>query len=168
MNNPVVKINVKNYGQIVVELYPGVALNTVNNFLKYVVGSYYNNTTFHRIIPGFMIQGGQGSKSYEPIKGEFSANGFKNELKHTTGIISMARTSDPNSATSQFFIMDANSPHLDGQYAGFGATIEGIDIVNKIANAKRDLSDDSPLEKIIIENINVELNGFVIGDVIYY
>ena len=145
-------------GDILVELYPDKAPETVANFLKYVDDGFYNNTIFHRVIPGFMIQGGcpqgngMGGPGYE-IDGEFSANGHKNDLKHTLGVLSMARTMAPNSAGSQFFIMVADAPHLDGQYAAFGKVTEGMDVVDKIAKVKTTtvgMYQDVPSDLVVI------------------
>lgn len=149
-----VLIDVKDFGEIEVELYEKVAPITVKNFINLVKDNYYQNSTFHRVIKGFMIQGGSGSKTVEPIKGEFTSNGFVNDLKHERGVISMARTVVPNSATSQFFIMHANSPHLDGSYAAFGKVTKGIDIVDEIANVDTDYMD-SPYNEVIINNIKL-------------
>ncbi len=150
--NPRVLIEVKNYGDITVELFPEVAPITVNNFIKLTESNFYKNLTFHRVIKGFMIQGGDplgngtgGSK--ETIKGEFFSNGVKNQLNHTKGVISMARTSAPNSASSQFFLMHSAADYLDGEYAAFGATVEGLDVIDKIASVKTDRYD-MPLEKV--------------------
>ena len=134
-----VVITMENGKQIKLELYPEIAPITVANFEKLVKENFYNGLTFHRIIPGFMIQGGcpKGDGTGGPgygIKGEFAANGVKNDLKHTRGVISMARAQDPNSAGSQFFIMHRDAPHLDGQYAAFGKVVEGMDVVDEIAN----------------------------------
>ena len=152
-----VRIDVVNFGAMDLELYEDVAPITVANFLKLVDEKFYDNLTFHRIIPGFMIQGGDplgngmgGSK--ETIKGEFRANGIKNDLKHTKGVISMARTMMPNSASSQFFIMHEDAPHLDGMYAAFGKVYSGFDVIDKIANVKTDRSD-KPIEDVIIKSI---------------
>ena len=136
--NPVVAMEIENYGAIVIELYPEVAPNTVNNFISLVQKGFYDNNTFHRLVPGFVLQGGDpdgqgsGGPGYH-IKGEFAANGFNNDLKHTEGIISMARSSSYDSAGSQFFIMLGTATHLDGQYAAFGKVIDGIDNVRYIA-----------------------------------
>ena len=136
--NPIVTIEMENGDIMKAELYPEIAPNTVNNFISLVKQGYYDGIIFHRVIRGFMIQGGDpqgtgvGGPGYS-IKGEFSGNGFKNDLKHTPGVLSMARTMMPDTAGSQFFIMHETSPHLDGQYAGFGKVIEGLDVVNKIA-----------------------------------
>ena len=152
-----VEINIKDYGVIILELYEEVAPLTVKNFLKLVDEKFYDNLTFHRIIKGFMIQGGDplgngtvGSK--DKIKGEFSANGFNNPLHHERGVISMARTYEPNSASSQFFIMHEDCYSLDGEYAAFGKVIKGIEIVDKVASVKTD-SNDKPLNNVIILSI---------------
>lgn len=144
-----------NQGTIKAELYPEIAPKTVENFISLIEKEFYNDTTFHRVIPGFMIQGGDpvgngtGGPGYS-IKGEFTNNGFKNDLKHTRGVLSMARAQDPNSAGSQFFIMVANSPHLDGEYAGFGQVIEGLEVVDKIVNVPRNFRDlPNEAQKII-------------------
>lgn len=162
--NPIVTISMKNGGVIKVELYPEIAPNTVNNFISLVNKGYYDGIIFHRVIEGFMIQGGDpkgigsGGPGYS-IKGEFSKNGFKkNNLRHTRGVISMARTMMPNSAGSQFFIMHQNAPHLDGQYAGFGKVIEGMDVVDKIASVETDYSD-KPLVPQVMEKVTVETFG---------
>ena len=145
------------------ELYPEIAPNTVNNFISLVNKGYYNNLTFHRVIPGFMIQGGcpngngMGGPGYS-IKGEFARNGFENQLKHTPGVLSMARSMNPNSAGSQFFIMHQTSPHLDGEYAAFGKIIEGMDVVDNIAMVGTDWSD-RPMVPQIIESMTVETFG---------
>lgn len=162
MKNPVVTIET-NQGVIKVELYPDVAPNTVNNFISLVSKKFYDGTIFHRVIPGFMIQGGdpEGSGMGGPgygIKGEFSANGFENNLKHTTGVISMARSQRPDSAGSQFFIMVADAPYLDGQYAAFGKVIEGQEVAEAIVNAPRDRSD-RPDQDQIMEKVTVETFG---------
>lgn len=152
-------INVKNFGEIEVELYPQFAPITVDNFVKLVNKGFYNGLTFHRIISGFMIQGGcpngigNGGPGYQ-IKGEFSANGVNNPIKHERGVISMARAMDPNSAGSQFFIMHRDAPHLDGQYAAFGKVIKGIEVVDKIASVSTDFRD-KPLMPVVIDNIKI-------------
>ncbi|MCD7904406.1 MAG: peptidylprolyl isomerase [Clostridiales bacterium] len=152
MKNPVVTIEMEYGGEIKIELYPEIAPNTVNNFLNLVNKGYYDGLTFHRIIKGFMIQGGcplgngTGGPGYT-IKGEFSANSFKNSLKHTRGVISMARAMNPNSAGSQFFIMHEDAPHLDGQYAAFGKVTEGLDMVDEIASAAADFRDRPVMEQ---------------------
>ena len=153
-------IEVNKYGTIEVELDPSVAPLTVENFIKLANKSFYNGLTFHRVIKGFMIQGGcpkgngTGGPGYS-IKGEFSANGVNNPLKHTRGVISMARAMDPNSAGSQFFIMHQDAPHLDGQYAAFGKVIKGIEVVDAIASVKTNYYD-MPLEKVVINNIYIK------------
>lgn len=163
MKNPIVTIKMKNGGVIKAELYPEIAPNTVNNFISLIDKGFYDGVIFHRVIPGFMIQGGDpdgngmGGPGYS-IKGEFSRNGFKNELKHKRGVLSMARTMDPNSAGSQFFIMVQDSPHLDDQYASFGKVIEGMETADEIVNAKRDW-DDKPYEDQVMEKVTVETFG---------
>lgn len=163
MKNPIVTIQMKNGGVIKAELYPEIAPNTVNNFISLIDKGFYDGVIFHRVIPGFMIQGGDpdgngmGGPGYR-IKGEFSRNGFKNELKHKRGVLSMARTMDPNSAGSQFFIMVKDSPHLDDQYASFGKVIEGMETADEIVNAKRDW-DDKPYEDQVMEKVTVETFG---------
>jgi peptidyl-prolyl cis-trans isomerase B (cyclophilin B) len=161
--NPVVKIEMENGEQIKVELYPDKAPNTVNNFISLVRKGFYDGLIFHRVIRGFMIQGGcpEGSGMGGPgysIKGEFSMNSFNNDVKHTKGVISMARASNPNSAGSQFFIMHKDSPHLDRQYAAFGKVIEGFEEVERIANTATNHMD-RPLEDERIKEVTVELFG---------
>ena len=161
MSNPIITIQMKNGGTMKAELYPEIAPETVKNFVDLAAKGFYNGLIFHRVIPGFMIQGGdpQGTGMGGPgytIKGEFSANGFKNDLKHTRGVLSMARAMDPNSAGSQFFIMHEDSPHLDGQYAAFGKLIEGIEVVDEIASVRTDYND-RPLEPQQIEFMTVQL-----------
>ena len=163
MANPVVTIIMENGDVMKAELYPEVAPNTVNNFISLVKKGYYDGLIFHRVIRGFMIQGGcpQGTGMGGPgysIKGEFSQNGFKNDLKHTEGVLSMARSMMPNSADSQFFIMHKDAPHLDGAYAAFGKVTEGMDVVNKIAETATDYSD-RPLEKQVMKKVTVETFG---------
>ncbi len=161
--NPIVTIELSNGGVIKAELYPSIAPNTVNNFISLIKKDYYNGICFHRVIPGFMIQGGcpngtgTGGPGYS-IKGEFTANGFKNDLKHVRGVLSMARTMAPNSAGSQFFIMHEDSPHLDGQYASFGKVIEGIEEVDKIAETKTDWHD-RPYDDQIMKTVTVDTFG---------
>lgn len=161
--NPIVTITMENDQVIRVELYPEIAPNTVNNFISLVKKGYYDGIIFHRVIEGFMLQGGcpegtgMGGPGYS-IKGEFSSNGFKNNLVHEAGVISMARTRMPNSAGSQFFIMHKNAPHLDNQYAGFGKVIEGMDVVNQIAVQKTDTLD-RPFEDQRIKSMTVETFG---------
>lgn len=165
MKNPVVTIKMENDHEIKVELYPDIAPNTVNNFIALVQKKFYDGLIFHRVIPGFMIQGGcpngigTGGPGYA-IRGEFSMNGFSNDLKHTKGVISMARAMQPNSAGSQFFIIHENSPHLDGQYAAFGKVIEGLEEVDRIANTKTN-RNDKPLEDQRMKEVTVELFGEV-------
>jgi len=154
-----VLMNIKDYGEIELELYQDIAPITVDNFVKLVNKGFYNGLTFHRVIKGFMIQGGcpygtgTGGPGYS-IKGEFIANGVNNTLKHTRGVISMARAMDPDSAGSQFFIMHQDAPHLDGQYAAFGKVTRGIEVVDLIASTPTDFRD-KPLKKIIIESIKM-------------
>ncbi len=161
--NPIVTFNIKEFGEIKAELYPEIAPISVNNFIDLINKGYYDGLIFHRIIKGFMIQGGcpEGSGMGGPgysIKGEFTSNGFKNELKHDKGVLSMARSNHPNSAGSQFFIMHKNSPHLDGMYAAFGKVIEGLDLVDKIATVSTDYMD-RPLDDVRIESVTVETFG---------
>ena len=165
MSNPIVTIEMENGDIIKAELYPEIAPNTVNNFVSLVNKGFYDGVIFHRVIPGFMIQGGDpkgigvGGPGYS-IKGEFTANGFKNDLKHSRGVLSMARTSAPNSAGSQFFIMHEDSPHLDGQYAAFGKITEGLDVVDRIANTRVDYNDrprvPQVMKKVTVETFGVE------------
>ena len=163
MANPVVTITMDNGDVMKAELYPQIAPNTVNNFISLVNKGFYDGKIFHRVISGFMIQGGcpngngMGGPGYS-IKGEFSQNGFKNDLKHTAGVLSMARSMMPNSAGSQFFIMHATSPHLDGAYAGFGKVTEGMDVVNKIADVQTDYND-RPMKEQKIKSMTVETFG---------
>lgn len=163
--NPIVTIEMENGGIIKAELYPEIAPNTVNNFISLINKGYYNGIIFHRVIPGFMIQGGcpngsgMGGPGYS-IKGEFSGNGFTNNLKHDRGVLSMARTNAPNSAGSQFFVMVKKSPHLDAQYAGFGIVTEGLDVVDSIVSTDRDMRDkpkqDQKISKMTVETFGVE------------
>ena len=165
MSNPKVKITVKGFGTMVAELYPEKAPKTVENFLKLVGEGFYTGTIFHRVIRGFMIQGGGYTEMFEDkdadtIYGEFAANGFlQNDVKHERGVLSMARTSDPNSASSQFFIMHQRSPHLDAQYAAFGKVIEGETVIDNIANVKTGnrgwYMQDVPRDAVVIESIEV-------------
>lgn len=160
MSNPIVTIETGHGGVIKIELYPEIAPNTVNNFISLVKKGFYDGLIFHRVIPGFMIQGGDpngvgiGGPGYQ-IKGEFALNGIPNDLKHTRGVISMARAADPNSAGSQFFIMVEDAPHLDGQYAAFGKVIEGMEEADRIVNVKRNFSDkplfDEEMSKVTVE-----------------
>ena len=161
--NPVVTFVMENGDTFKAELYPDIAPQSVNNFVSLVSNGFYNGLIFHRIIPGFMIQGGDpegtgmGGPGYS-IKGEFASNGFKNDLKHTKGVLSMARSMMPNSAGSQFFIMHETSPHLDGEYAAFGKIIEGQDIVDAIATVDTDYSD-RPKTPQIMKTVTVETFG---------
>lgn len=163
MSNPIVTIEMENGDVMKAELYPEIAPNTVNNFISLINKGFYDGVCFHRVISGFMIQGGDpkgngtGGPGYS-IKGEFSANGFKNELKHDRGVLSMARTMAPNSAGSQFFIMHENSPHLDGQYAAFGKLIEGIDVVDKICAVRTDYND-RPRTPQVMKKVTVDTFG---------
>ena len=163
MSNPIVTIEMESGAVMTGELYPELAPNTVNNFIELANSGFYDGLIFHRVIPGFMIQGGcpqgngMGGPGYE-IDGEFSANGHKNDLKHTLGVLSMARTMAPNSAGSQFFIMVADAPHLDGQYAAFGKVTEGMDVVDAIANTKTGPAD-RPVAEQKIASIRVDTQG---------
>ncbi|NLV22648.1 MAG: peptidylprolyl isomerase [Syntrophomonadaceae bacterium] len=170
--NPEVTIEMENGNKIVIELYPEIAPNTVRNFISLVSSGYYNGVIFHRVIPGFMIQGGcpQGNGMGGPgysIKGEFSANGFSNQLQHDRGVISMARTSMPNSAGSQFFIMTQKSPHLDGQYAAFGKVISGMEEVDRIVHVDRSRSD-KPFADQRMQKVTVDTFGTDFGEVEKY
>lgn len=165
MSNPIVTIKMQNGGVIKAELYPEIAPNTVNNFIDLVEKGFYDGLIFHRVIPGFMIQGGcpDGTGMGGPghsIKGEFTGNGFKNDLRHTKGVLSMARAMSPNSAGSQFFIMVENAPHLDGQYASFGKVVEGMEVADEIVKQTRDRMD-RPYEDQVMETVTVDLNGYV-------
>ena len=161
--NPIVTITMENGDVIKAELYPDIAPNTVNNFISLVKKGFYNGLNFHRIINGFMIQGGcpegtgMGGPNYS-IKGEFSQNGFKNDLKHTEGVLSMARSMRPDSAGSQFFIMHKAAPHLDGAYAAFGKVIEGMDVVNKIATTRTSYGDRTVKEQKM-DSVSVDTFG---------
>ena len=163
MSNPIVTIEMENGDIIKAELYPEVAPNTVNNFISLVKSKFYDGVIFHRVIRGFMIQGGDpqgigiGGPGYS-IKGEFAMNGVKNDLKHTRGVLSMARSMAPNSAGSQFFIMHEDGEFLDGQYAAFGKVLEGMDVVDKIAAVKTD-GNDRPLTEQKIASIRVDTKG---------
>ncbi len=156
--NPAITLEVRGMGTIQLELFYEAAPNTVSNFIYLVEQKYYDGLKFHRIIPGFMIQGGDSEKEACAIKGEFKINGFQNPLEHTRGVISMARTNDPNSQTSQFFIMHGNAPHLDGSYAAFGGVTQGLEIIDKIASVPKDYRD-APYEDVIIEKITVDKHG---------
>ncbi len=165
MNHPKVKITVKKFGTMIAELYPDMAPATVENFTSLVEKGFYDGLIFHRVIPGFMIQGGgfdeeHNPKETESIYGEFAANGFaQNTLKHTRGVLSMARTMVPDSATSQFFIMHKDSPHLDAQYAAFGKVIEGEDVIDSIAKVRTTTKmryyEDWPVDDVVIERMEM-------------
>lgn len=165
MSNPIVTFEMENGSVMKAELYPEVAPNTVNNFISLVKKGFYDGLIFHRVIPGFMIQGGdpKGSGSGGPgycIKGEFRANGFANDLLHSRGVLSMARTMAPNSAGSQFFVMHEDSPHLDGQYAAFGKVIEGIEVVDEVCKVRTDYNDrpriPQVMKKVTVETFGVD------------
>ena len=163
MKNPILTSEMESGAKIVAELYPDVAPNTVRNFIHLAQSGFYNGTIFHRVIPGFMIQGGdpEGTGMGGPdycIRGEFTANGFQNDLAHTRGVLSMARTMDPDSAGSQFFIMTSDAPHLDGQYAAFGMVIEGMDAADEIVNAPRDWHDRPRADQKMV-SVTVETFG---------
>lgn len=165
MNNPIVTMEIKDRGTVKIELYPAVAPETVNNFISLINQGYYDGLKFHRVIKNFMIQGGDpkgngtGGPGYT-IKGEFTSNGFQNDLKHTPGVLSMARTMVPDSAGSQFFVMTSDSPHLDENYAGFGMVIEGYEHIAAIEDVKTNRSDapkdDQIMEKVTVETFGVE------------
>lgn len=164
MTNPVIKITVRDFGTMTAELYPEKAPKTVANFVRLAEENFFEGLIFHRVIKGFMIQGGGfdiefNHKEAEAIKGEFIANGFMgNDLRHKRGVLSMARTSDPNSASSQFFIMHQDAPHLDAQYAGFGMVTEGIEVVDKIASTKTGSMgwyQDVPKMPVVIERVEI-------------
>ena len=163
MANPIVTFEMENGDIMKAELYPDIAPNTVNNFISLVKKGYYDGLIFHRVISGFMIQGGCpkgigiGGPGYQ-IKGEFLQNGFPNSLSHEPGVLSMARANDPNSAGSQFFIMHKSAPYLDGAYAAFGKLIEGMDVVNKIADVATDYND-KPFEKQVMKSVTVDTQG---------
>lgn len=163
MTNPIVTIEMEDGGEIQIELYAETAPNTVRNFVSLVSKGFYDGTVFHRVIPGFMIQGGDpegtgmGGPGYS-IKGEFLMNGFNNELKHTRGVLSMARAMDPNSAGSQFFIMVEDAPHLDGQYASFGRVITGMDVCDRIVSVRTNFND-KPLKPQVMKHVTVETFG---------
>lgn len=168
MANPIVTIKMKDGGVMKAELYPDIAPNTVKNFISLINKGFYNGLIFHRVIPGFMIQGGDpkgngtGGPGYS-IKGEFTSNRFKNNLNHTAGVLSMARAMNPDSAGSQFFIMVEDAPHLDGQYAAFGRLIEGLDAAKNIVNVKRDHMD-KPYENQVMEEVTVDTFGADYGE----
>ena len=168
MNNPIATITMENGKQMKIELYPDIAPNTIKNFISLAKSGFYDGLIFHRVIPDFMIQGGDpmgtgmGGPGYK-IKGEFLLNGHKNDLKHTVGVISMARAQNPDSAGSQFFIMVSDSPHLDGQYAAFGKVTEGIETAFEIVSADTDYRD-KPLLPQIMKSVNVETFGAEYGE----
>ncbi len=172
MNKPVVTIEVQNYGTIKIELYPEQAPQSVNNFIELIQTEFYNGLTFHRIIKNFMIQGGcpdgtgMGGPGYS-ILGEFPKNGVANNLKHSKGTLSMARSQMPNSAGSQFFICHVDTPHLDGSYAAFGRVISGIEVVDKIAAVATGFQD-RPTEPVVIATMSVELNQYQPVEVKHY
>ncbi|MDD5938285.1 MAG: peptidylprolyl isomerase [Clostridiales bacterium] len=164
--NPIVTIEMENGGVMKAELYPETAPNTVNNFISLVKSGFYDGLIFHRVIPGFMIQGGDpqgsgiGGPGYE-IPGEFTSNGFQNDLKHERGVLSMARTMAPDSAGSQFFIMVEDAPHLDGEYAAFGKVIEGMETADAVVNTPRSAWNDKPktpqrMKKVTVETFGVD------------
>lgn len=165
MTNPVIKITIKDFGTMTAELYPEKAPKTVANFLKLIEADFFSGLIFHRVIKGFMIQGGgydenMEHKDCDSIRGEFKANGFmQNDLKHTRGVLSMARTSDPDSASSQFFVMHMDAPHLDAQYAGFGKVTEGLDVLDAIASVKTGnygwYMQDVPKTPVVIEKMEI-------------
>ncbi len=163
MSNPIVTIEMENGDVMKAELYPEIAPNTVNNFISLVKKGFYDGLIFHRVIPGFMIQGGDpqgkgiGGPGYS-IKGEFRQNGFQNELKHVRGVLSMARSMAPNSAGSQFFIMHEDSPHLDGGYAAFGKVIEGIEAVDHVCDVRTDWNDKPRIPQVM-KRVTVETFG---------
>ena len=164
MSNPIVTITMEDGRVMKGELYPEKAPNTVNNFISLINKGFYNGIIFHRVIPGFMIQGGDpmgegfGGPGYS-IKGEFKMNGFINNLKHTRGVLSMARSMAPNSAGSQFFIMHENAPHLDGQYASFGRVTEGMEVVDRIARTPRNMMNDKPRKEQKMKTVTVDTFG---------
>lgn len=170
--NPVVAMYIEGYGSVVMELYPKIAENTVNNFISLVKSGFYDNNTFHRLIPGFVLQGGDpkgtgtGGPGYH-IKGEFTSNGHKNDLKHTEGILSMARSQDMDSAGSQFFIMLGEATHLDGAYAAFGKVIDGMDTVKRIEKTERvsDPNSGKLVSNLVLKKALVDLKGKTYKDV---
>ena len=164
MSNPIVTIEMENGKKIVAELYPDIAPQSVRNFISLANAGFYNGLIFHRCIYGFMIQGGcpdgtgMGGPGYS-IEGEFTSNGFQNDLKHTRGVLSMARTMAPNSAGSPFFIMHKDSPHLDGQYAAFGMVIDGMDVVDEIASQPRNMLTNKPKKPQVMKSVTVDTQG---------
>lgn len=170
-NNPIVTMNIKDYGIVTLELYPKKAPNTVNNFVTLANNGFYDGLIFHRVIKGFMVQGGDpdgvgtGGPGYS-IPGEFAINGYQNnDIAHTKGVISMARSQSPDSAGSQFFIMSADSPHLDGQYAAFGQVTSGLEVIEAIEKVETD-SMDKPIKDVVIESITVDTQGETVPEVI--
>lgn len=165
---PIVTMTMEGGGEVTMELYPDIAPNTVNNFISLIEKGFYDGVIFHRVIPGFMIQGGDpdgtgmGGPGYS-IKGEFSNNDFENDIVHEAGVLSMARTQDPDSAGSQFFIMTDDSPHLDGDYAGFGKVIEGMEVVDEIVQSETG-KNDKPVEDQVIKSMTVDLKGYEAAD----
>ena len=164
MNNPIVTIEMENGKKIVAELYPDIAPQSVRNFISLANAGFYNGLIFHRVIPGFMIQGGcpdgtgMGGPGY-CIKGEFAANGVPNDLRHTRGVLSMARAQAPDSAGSQFFLMHADAPHLDGQYAAFGMVIDGMDVVDEIVSQPRNMMTNKPKKPQVMKSVTVDTQG---------
>lgn len=164
MENPIVKFEMEDGQEFLAELYPEIAENTVNNFISLVKDNFYDGLTFHRVIKDFMIQGGDpkgdgtGGPGYQ-IKGEFRANGFENNREHDKGVLSMARSFMPDSAGSQFFIMHKKSPHLDGEYAGFGRVIQGFEVIDEIANVKTDVND-KPVDDVVIKKVSVDTKDY--------
>ena len=162
--NPIVTIEMENGDIITAELYPEIAPQSVYNFVRLVQDGFYDGLIFHRVIPGFMIQGGcpfgkgNGGPGWH-IRGEFAANGFQNDLKHTRGVLSMARASQPDSAGSQFFIMHEDAPHLDGNYAAFGKVLSGMEAVDRIAETKTDIYNDRPVQKQVMKKVTVDTFG---------
>lgn len=168
MSKPIVQIDIKDFGKIKVELLPDTAPVSVNNFMYLAEKGFYDGLTFHRVINGFMIQGGcpKGNGTGGPgwtIKGEFKANGVDNTIKHKRGVISMARAQNPNSAGSQFFIMHEDAPHLDGMYAAFGRVTEGMDVIDAVAEVATDRFNDKPLKPVVIDSVKIEdYDGFMV------
>ncbi len=156
--NPLITIEIEGKDPMVLELYYDIAPNTVRNFVALAEKHYFDGVIFHRVIKNFMIQGGQGATNSCRISGEFASNGFENDLKHVRGVISMARTSEPNSATSQFFIMHKDSPHLDGQYAGFGMLLSGFETLDYIASVRTNYAD-KPVADVVIKTLRVDTRG---------
>lgn len=162
--NPVVTITVKDIGVMKLQLFPDVAKNTVNNFINYIQNKSYTGSSFHRIVEDFMIQGGIVSDTNCPIEGEFASNNVTNNLFHSRGVISMARTIVNNSATSQFFIMHKDYPSLNREYAAFGGLVSGFNVLDQLATLST--KNQAPIDKVVIKSITVQLNGYVVGDVI--